>query len=89
MKGPKISITGRLRFSETEGLQFPLLIGTDQNNDSIWLEAVPAYRTRKRQTRIAERTHSLNTGAVLSQKQTDLTIRVLLLVSPSTIGRYW
>jgi HNH endonuclease len=41
MTAPKISIIGKLRLSETEGVQYPITIGKGKKQRTVWLEAMP------------------------------------------------
>jgi 5-methylcytosine-specific restriction endonuclease McrA len=39
---PKISLTGKLRYSEAEGVQFSVTVGDRGKERTVWLEAVPS-----------------------------------------------
>src|SRR3989442_10985314 len=41
MSGLKIALAGKLRYSETEGLQFSVTQGESPTARTLWLEAVP------------------------------------------------
>jgi len=41
MAGQKLVVMGKIRFSETEGLQWPLIDGKGKKQRTVWLEALP------------------------------------------------
>jgi hypothetical protein len=41
MAGQKIVVMGKIRFSETDGLQWPLIAGKGKEQRTVWIEALP------------------------------------------------